>query len=388
MENHNHLADLRQAENVTAAEFAYRPVEHGGNRQANAKLSGPSEVPNVYETPVLRSRTPYPAAKKSTDDLFHHQDQRDDVEPVESNDGKEADTIKAQRPDDIAGAQIQKTSKSLVPPQSSNDTSHPRTRRESDLLLQMIPYRPSFLRPLRSDYLLTDGPIPESCTESVTQEATNSIRLLLDRWTTAGSGLVSSTLDQEAAKDKDVDERTWERRAALHLQYEPGAWAAPHPDFELDDEDTRYHELDPYAESVQVHQPAPGMVPQRVDYWKYPYMSSRARGLRLRHDMLDSLRSAKGGIHYIEESPVRQDHYVDERPVYFNSILPPDLVSRPDRECATAEIGSGMVRKEALDLMGYTYTETPTGRLSISGDISFVSSIERFADPDGQLTLA
>ena len=187
-------------------------------------------------------------------------------------------------------------------------------------------------------------------------------------------------------------ERTREHRAP-HLQYEPGAWPPPRLVLESDDEDARYynfaqqHYVPPnyprnhifpppgtYPEPPQVYGPAPGL-PPRFDYWRYSYLAGGLNARHLGRDILDALRSTRGGIHYTKNSPIREDHYVDEYPVFLSSILPLDLASRSDYEYASAEIGSDMIRKEALDLLGYTYTETPTGKLSISGDISFVSSL-------------
>ncbi|KAL8954917.1 MAG: hypothetical protein Q9183_006871, partial [Haloplaca sp. 2 TL-2023] len=184
MENHNNLADLRQAEDVTAAETAYRPAEDRGNRPADAKSSSPSDLPNPLDPPISPSHSRSLTAFESIDDVFQH-GQKDSVGRGETNEVNETDGTKVQHPDDTAGAEVQPISKSPVPPQTINDTSHTHIHRESDLLLQMIPYRPNFLRPLRSDYLLTDGELPDSRPESTTKETTKSIRLLLDRWTTA-----------------------------------------------------------------------------------------------------------------------------------------------------------------------------------------------------------
>ena len=205
MENHNNLADLRRAENVTAANTAYRQPEDGGTCPVDAKPSSSSDFPNLHDPPMSPSHSHSPTAFGFTDDVFHQYDQSDNFGRGKSDDLNEEDTDNAQRTDNTVGAEIQTISKPPVPPQTTNDTSHTRIHRESDLLLQMIPYRPNFLGPLRSDYLLTNGPIADSRTESATQEATKNIRLLLDKWTTAGSGPVSHALDQEAATDKHVE---------------------------------------------------------------------------------------------------------------------------------------------------------------------------------------
>ncbi len=74
--------------------------------------------------------------------------------------------------------------------------------RESNVLLQMIPYKPKAPDRIRSDRLIPAGQGPDVNTKSVTQEATNSVRLLLDKWTTSGSAPISNVLDEEAAREK------------------------------------------------------------------------------------------------------------------------------------------------------------------------------------------
>ncbi|KAL8869782.1 MAG: hypothetical protein Q9174_004014 [Haloplaca sp. 1 TL-2023] len=405
MENHNNLADLRRAEDVTAAKAIYQQFVDGGIHTADAKVSNPSDPLDLHEPRVSPSHSASPTAFDSTEDIFHLHDQRDNFGRRRSNNMKEADPSHVQYPDNTGGAKIQTISKSPVQFQTAEDTFHTPLYRESDLLLQMIPYRPNFLRPIRSDYLLTEGQVSDPHAESATKEATKSIRLLLDKWTTAGSGPVSNALDQEAAKDKHVDEQRRENPTP-NSRHETGPQAPPRFDYESEDEDPSYahfdarhrvppsvrrHHIAPppesFPEPFRIHRPPPGM-PLRFDYWKYPYMSSSGPGENLGFGILDSLRSARGGIYYIKTSPVRQDHYVDEYPICLSSILPLDLASESDRQYATTEIGCDMIRKEALALMGYAYTETPTGKLSISGDISFVSNLYRCAHTKDKLTLA
>lgn len=80
--------------------------------------------------------------------------------------------------------------------------SDPIMHRESNVLLQMIPYKPKAPDRIRSDRLIPAGQGPDVNTKSVTQEATNSVRLLLDKWTTSGSAPISNILDEEAAREK------------------------------------------------------------------------------------------------------------------------------------------------------------------------------------------
>ena len=80
-------------------------------------------------------------------------------------------------------------------------TSHSYPHRESNLLLQMVPYNPFGSDPLLSDRLIGSGQVADSGTTSATQEVTKSVRALLDKWTTSGSAPISSILDEEAARE-------------------------------------------------------------------------------------------------------------------------------------------------------------------------------------------
>ena len=77
------------------------------------------------------------------------------------------------------------------PPERKDTKSKDRT---SDLLLQMVPYRPTVNR---SDRLISAGPGPASLNpKSALDEAGQSVRLLLDKWTISGSTPVNNLLIQ------------------------------------------------------------------------------------------------------------------------------------------------------------------------------------------------
>ena len=83
--------------------------------------------------------------------------------------------------------------------------------RTSTLLLQMIPYQPRPSVPLNGDgsRLLISAepgapPRPELNPKPSLSDASQSVRLLLDKWTTSGSAPISNVLDAESAKDSHV----------------------------------------------------------------------------------------------------------------------------------------------------------------------------------------
>ena len=86
---------------------------------------------------------------------------------------------------------------------SQNNNMNFSSYRESSLFLQMVPFRPRPSPAFNSDRLLGLGSQgPDRGGNTATQEATDSVRLLLDKWTTSGSAPVSNLLDEEAARDE------------------------------------------------------------------------------------------------------------------------------------------------------------------------------------------
>ena len=89
-------------------------------------------------------------------------------------------------------------------------------------------------------------------------------------------------------------------------------------------------------------------------------------------EILAALRSTNGGIYYTKSNLFAQVHYVDQYPIYTCALVPNDLVPLDQRKFVTTEVSIGLVRREALDLLGYTYEEMSTGKFAISGDLEQV----------------
>ena len=66
------------------------------------------------------------------------------------------------------------------------------TYRASTSFLQMVPYRPNAAYSTQRNRFISAG--PDAVPGSVMEEATRSVRFLLDRWTTSGSAPVSKVL--------------------------------------------------------------------------------------------------------------------------------------------------------------------------------------------------
>lgn len=88
--------------------------------------------------------------------------------------------------------------------------------------------------------------------------------------------------------------------------------------------------------------------------------------------ILEGLRLTRGGIYYTKSNPFKEVHYVDHFIIYVCQLVPPHLIPINERKCLNTEVGKGLVRGEALDLLGYSYTETDAGKFSISGDLELV----------------
>jgi hypothetical protein len=209
MENYNNLTELRRAKQSTEVEALYQPMcgssSHPGVHppygDSSNFPSNPIGGSNAYEPPITRSPSPTSSASKSENEDSNSDDGADDsANSTKSKDQNDQDG--AGPMGDTSNAEGLTSRFSFQPRSSYNDASDPSMHRESNLLLQMVPYRPRLPNPIRSDRLIPGGQGSDSHTKSATQEATNSVRLLLDKWTTSGSAPVSNILDEEAAREK------------------------------------------------------------------------------------------------------------------------------------------------------------------------------------------
>ena len=97
-------------------------------------------------------------------------------------------------------------------------------------------------------------------------------------------------------------------------------------------------------------------------------------------EILAALRSTRGGIQYTKSNQFKQVHFVDQHAIYTCAYVPSDLVPYSEWKPLNTELDRSLVRREALDLLGYSYTETKTGKFSISDDLELVSKGFLFDD--------
>lgn len=164
-----------------------------------------AEAPKVRK--VRGAPSPTVNATKSDDedsitvDGSDDDDDHNDVNSMKSKDQNADDGAEPKR--DASSAEGSISGVPYRPRLFGNDSSDLDAHRESNLLLAMVPYRPEGPDRKHSDRLISGGHGPDSGTTSTTREVTESVRLLLDKWTTSGSAPISNMLDEEAAREKD-----------------------------------------------------------------------------------------------------------------------------------------------------------------------------------------
>ncbi|KAL8724345.1 MAG: hypothetical protein Q9181_006866, partial [Wetmoreana brouardii] len=337
MESYNNLTELRRAEQSTGAEAQYQSI---------------SGEPPIEQSPSPTSSASYSDNDDSKSDVktdrHDADDEVDDANKGKDQNGKEgtgamSGTSKAEGPMPRLSYQTQS---------SYNDTSDSVVHHESNLLLEIVPYRPSLPQSIGSGRLISGGQGPDGDTRSAAQQAANSVRLLLDKWTMSGSAPVSDILDEEAAAaEKQEAELTETRRYAgpgYDTYREP---LSPRVGFDDDDygptyypgsrgHPSRFH-YDPMPPPPLWDNPQPryGYPPfgtsgtRQKNYWRPPSPFAHLPDRQLGDEILTALRSTRGGIHYTKSS-------------------------------------SGTIRREALELLGYLYTETGGGMFRISADLN------------------
>ena len=91
--------------------------------------------------------------------------------------------------------------------------------------------------------------------------------------------------------------------------------------------------------------------------------------------MLKFLRYTHGGIVYTKSNDFQHVYFVDGYEFYRFYLVPSFMIPSNESEIKRTEIGTGWVRREALDLLGYSYSETLSGQFSIPRDLTIVSDL-------------
>ena len=110
-----------------------------------------------------------------------------------------------------------------------------------------------------------------------------------------------------------------------------------------------------------------------MNFWRRTYHPYQLPSRRLGSEILATLRSRRGGIYYIKSNNFKQMYYVDEYCIYVCSFVPLNLIPVNEDNILNTELGSGLIRKEALDFLAYSYTRSETSNFLIKGDLGLVS---------------
>ena len=129
--------------------------------------------------------------------------------------------------------------------------------------------------------------------------------------------------------------------------------------------------------------PPHSQTPRCIEVWRYADRSAKAPDrLALADTILSSLRAKSGGILYSKRTKEnRQLYYVDRHLICYCDMVPLNTQVMDPPGATHTEIGGGMVRKEALDLLGYSYDEMSRGHFSVVGDLKFVSEHHSMSSP-------
>lgn len=110
-----------------------------------------------------------------------------------------------------------------------------------------------------------------------------------------------------------------------------------------------------------------------MNFWSRTHHPYQLPSRELGSEILATPRSRRGGIYYIKSNNFKQVYYVDEYCIYVCSFVPLNLIPVNEDNVLNTELGSGLIRKEALDLLAYSYTRNETGNFLIKGDLGLVS---------------
>lgn len=206
VENFNNLTELHRAEQRSAAEVdRHMPPEirQGLPPPYNSPeplLPGHADIPDMDEFPFYKSPSPASSLYKSG---------HDEEGFNKTGRGARRTTSRAQADREITissshDAQATETfqQSSVRPLSNHNNAADSERHRASTLLLQMVPYRPthSITGYFNQSRLLISA-VPDGPSRSDTdpkpamEEATRSVRLLLDKWTASGSAPLSTFLE-------------------------------------------------------------------------------------------------------------------------------------------------------------------------------------------------
>ena len=213
IENYNNSIELQHAEQRTEVESQGVSSLGPDMRQGPHPSFGPHEppspgrinIPDLDHTASRKPSSPAPSLSESDHEDVDPGRIAGNARPSRSQGHIDQDSSDAS-PNEEERIQISrlhekdKTQESAVQQMSTHNSAvGSGTYRVSTSLLQMVPYRPSAAYSTQWNPFISVG--PNTVQRSAMEEATRSVRLLLDKWTTSGSAPVSGLLTETENKE-------------------------------------------------------------------------------------------------------------------------------------------------------------------------------------------
>lgn len=195
MESRNNIVELQYAERASVMEERTElgPVDDIHQESGDMGLES-----GRVDSPTERSESPDPSVVRENnsatdaDDDSKHVSSEDDMQGMGTTAAETARSRRGPSNTNVVVANASSRPGSMYRRPGAADIN-----RESKALLQIIPYRPQPTTPGLSNRLLTNGQPSSNVRPSDTLEATYSVRLLLDKWTTSGSAPIEDVLEEE-----------------------------------------------------------------------------------------------------------------------------------------------------------------------------------------------
>ena len=185
MESRSNLAELKYAEQVT---FTEERFDSANVVAIYPEARNSDHDSHRVESPIGRPTSPELSVSASDDDTAYSEDE---------NQEPQSSTNFMSKADEISKPGAMATNYSSRPNSIHRGPSDVNIHRESNTLLQIIPYRPQADPTAMSNRLLTNGQPSNSVRTTAKLEATYSVRLLLDKWTTSGSAPIENLLEED-----------------------------------------------------------------------------------------------------------------------------------------------------------------------------------------------
>lgn len=198
VENYNNSIELQHAELFTEVESRGFPPprsniyqgSHPSYDSQETLSAGRLDIPSLNHARSRKSPSPAPSLSESDHEEVGPVGMAGSARPTASGNRVDQGHSESSTDDAHATGEVQvSTVKQLS---EHNSTVGLGAYRASTSLLQMVPYRPNVTHSAHRNRFISAG--PDTAPRSAVESATETVRLLLDKWTTSGSGPISELL--------------------------------------------------------------------------------------------------------------------------------------------------------------------------------------------------